>query len=120
MKTIVLNPIKNNYTQIQAALDTLKGVGGIVYLSSGTYIVSSPLKIWSNTELVGENKSVVIVSSSNLIGPVITAGVYKEEKVQNIGIKNLVVQQLADTGTSSKCIYLEIVENFIVDNVTLV
>jgi parallel beta-helix repeat protein len=50
--------------EIQAALDAVPAVGGCVYFPAGTYVVSAPLVVDSNTVLVGDGMYVSKLSAT--------------------------------------------------------
>jgi parallel beta-helix repeat protein len=50
--------------EIQAALDAVPAVGGCVYFPAGTYVVSAPLVVDSNTVLVGDGMYVSNLSAT--------------------------------------------------------
>jgi len=50
--------------EIQAALDAVPAIGGCVYFPAGTYVVSAPLVVDSNTVLVGDGMYVSKLSAT--------------------------------------------------------
>lgn len=52
--------VATDYPSIQAAINDLSSGGGMVYIPAGTYAISSPLSVPSNTTLVGAGYRTII------------------------------------------------------------
>lgn len=80
--------------EIQAALDAVPVTGGCVYFPAGTYIVSAPLVVDSNTVLIGDGMYVSKLSAT-------TAFTSSQAMVYANAESNITIEQLGFIGNTN-------------------
>lgn len=78
-------------TAIQAALTAAASTGGVVFFPAGTYKISAPLTIASNTTLLGAGKYASLLSATNAFS-------YLQPAIYGSGVNNVRVAHLGILG----------------------
>jgi len=86
--------VADDTAEIQAALDAVPAVGGCVYFPAGTYVVSSPLIVDSNTVLLGDGMYVSKLSAT-------TAFTSSQSMVYANAESNITIEQLGFIGNTN-------------------
>ena len=86
--------VADDTAEIQAALDAVPAVGGCVYFPAGTYVVSAPLIVDSNTVLVGDGMYVSKLSAT-------TAFTASQSMVYANAESNITIEQLGFLGNTN-------------------
>jgi len=105
-----------DYTDIQSAINYVNGLGGgRIFIKAGTYTPAATLTLYSNIELIGEDKDTTILDFNTKTFDGLTITGTAETNIANVKISELTIKNV--TVTSGKFgIYIEYAENITIDS----
>lgn len=111
----------NDATAIQSAIDSVKITGGTIYFPTGTYVVSSMIRFYSNQHLLFDMKTVLKGGSSSMTGLLVG---YVDSAVGGYnGLQNVIIEggtfERGSSASSSTLIGFSHAKNVMLKNATL-
>ena len=112
----------NDATAIQSAIDSVKTTGGTIYFPTGTYVVNSIIRFYSNQHLLFDMKAVLKAGSSSINGLLVG---YVASTIGNYnGLQNVIIEggtfERGSAASSTTLIGFSHAKNVIVRNATLI